>query len=173
MREDIQLSFIECQMPRTPYQLERFVVGQHDTPEMQFVQVCRELEALHYTIKEVALQVRKTEYEIEDLREKGDRISQVEADIKELGLERTRLVAIGAVREYGTLVEIYDSIPHFTREQIDASQPDYWQARLGRQANLQIMSGGTNWAHLEALDQVGVLQSMIQAQQDRAKELQQ
>lgn len=170
MREDIQLSLAEVQMPRTRYQLEHFVIGAHDTPEMQFVQVCRELEALHYTIKEVALQVRKTEYEIEDLREKGDRISQVEADIKELGLERTRLVAIGAVREYDTLVEIYDRIPHFTREQIDASQPDYWQARLGRQANLQIMSGGTNWAHLEALDQVGVLTKLID--QHTSKELQ-
>jgi len=173
MREDIQLSLTEVQMPRTRYQLEHFVIGQHDTPEMRFVQVCRELEALHYTIKEVAMQIRKTEYEIEDLREKDDRISQVEADIKELGLERTRLVAIGACREYDTLIEMYDQMPHFTREQIDASQPDYWQARLGRQANLQIMAGNTNWAHLEALDQVGVLQPMIQAQQERAKELKQ
>jgi regulator of replication initiation timing len=171
MREDIQLSLTEVQMPRTRYQLEHFVIGAHDTLEMQFVQVCRELEALHYTIKEVAMQVRKTEYEIEDLRDKGDRISQVEADIKELGLERTRLVAIGAVREYDTLIEIYDQIPHFTREQIDASQPDYWQARLGRQTNLQIMSGGANWAHLEALDQVGVLSKLIQ--QQPTKELQQ
>ena len=171
MREDIQLSLTEVQMPRTRYQLEHFVIGAHDTPEMQFVQVCRELEALHYTIKEVAMQVRKTEYEIEDLRDKSDRISQVEADIKELGLERTRLVAIGAIREYDTLIEIYDQIPHFTREQIDASQPDYWQARLGRQANLQIMSGSTNWAHLEALDQVGVLSKLIQ--QQPTKELQQ
>ena len=172
MREDIQLSLAECQMPRTRYQLTQFVIGAHDSPEMQFVQVCREIEALHYTIKEVAMQVRKTEYEIEDLRDKGDRISQVEADIKELGLERTRLVAIGAVREYDTLIEIYDKIPHFNREQIDGSQSDYWQARLTRQANLQIMAGNTNWAHLEALDQIGVLKPMMQAQQDKAKELQ-
>jgi hypothetical protein len=138
---------------------------------MRFVQVCRELEALHYTIAEVSLQVRKTEYEIEDLREKGDRISLIEAEIKELGLERTRLVAIGAVREYETLVAMFDEMPHFTREQIDASQPDYWQARLGRQANLQLMTGAANWAHLEALDQIGVLQPMIQAQQQKAQEL--
>ena len=173
MREDIQLSLAECQMPRTRFQLEHFVVGAHDTPEMQFVQVCRELEALHYTIKEVSMSVKKTEYEIEDLRDNGDRISQIEADIKELGLERTRLVAIGACREYDTLVEIYDQIPHFTREQIDASQPDYWQARLGRQANLQGMTGSPNWAHLEALDQIGVLQPMIELQQAKAKEIQQ
>lgn len=173
MREDIQLSLIECQMPRTRYQLEKFVVGAHDTPEMQFVQVCREIEALYYTIKEVSMSVKKTELEIQKLRASGDSIDALDADIKELGLERTRLVAIGAGREYETLVDIYDKMPHFTREQIDASQPDYWQSRLGRQANLQIMSGGANWAHLEALDQVGVLQPMIQAQQEKAKELQQ
>ena len=171
MREDIQLSLTEVQMPRTRYQLERFVIGAHDTPEMQFVQVCREIEALYYTIKEVSLQIRKTEYEIQDLRDKGDRISLVEADIKELGLERTRLVAIGACREYDTLVAMYDEMPKFTRDQIDASQPDYWQARLERQANLQLMSGAANWAHLEALDQVGVLKPMIEAQQDKAKEI--
>ena len=94
MREDIQLSFIECQMPRTPYQLERFVVGQHDTPEMQFVQVCRELEALYYTIKEVGMANKRTELEIAKLRATGDEIDAIDADIKELGLERTRLVAI-------------------------------------------------------------------------------
>jgi hypothetical protein len=66
---------------------------------------------------------------------------------------------------------MFDEMPHFTREQIDASQPDYWQARLGRQANLQLMTGAANWAHLEALDQIGVLQPMIQAQQQKAQEL--
>jgi hypothetical protein len=81
-------------------------------------------------------------------------------------------VAIGARRELDTLIDIYDQIPHFTREQIDISQPGYWQARLSRQANLQGMAGGTGWAHLEALDQIGVLQPMI-AESKRLKELQQ
>jgi hypothetical protein len=35
------------------------------------------------------------------------------------------------------------------------------------------MTGSPNWAHLEALDQIGVLQPMIEAQQAKAKELQQ
>jgi len=172
MRADIELSFIECQMPRTRYQLEHFVVGAHDTPEMQFVQVCRELEALYYTIKEVGMANKKTELEIVKLRATKDDIDAIDADIKELGLERTRLVAIGARRELDTLIDIYDQIPHFTREQIDVSQPGYWQARLSRQANLQGMAGGTGWAHLEALDQIGVLQPMI-AESKRLKELQQ
>jgi hypothetical protein len=33
------------------------------------------------------------------------------------------------------------------------------------------MTGAANWAHLEALDQIGVLQPMIQAQQQKAQEL--
>ena len=156
-------------MPRTSYQLERFVIGQHDTPEMQFVQVCRELEALYYTIKEVGLANKKTELEIAKLKSSGDDIEAIEADIKELGLERTRLIAIGARRELEALIVIYDRIPHFTRAQIDESQPDYWQARLSRQTNLQIMSSGASWAHLEALDQIGILKPMIEAQ--KTKEL--
>ena len=161
MREDIQLSFIECQMPRSRYQIERFVVGAHDTPEMQFVQVCRELEALYYTIKEVGMANKRTELEIAKLRATGDEIDAIDADIKELGLERTRLVAIGARRELDCLIDMYDAMPHFTREQIDIAQPGYWQARLARQTNYQIMAGGAGWAHLEALDQIGVLTNMI------------
>jgi hypothetical protein len=34
-----------------------------------------------------------------------------------------------------------------------------------------MMAGGAGWAHLEALDQIGVLQPMIQAQQEKVKEL--
>jgi hypothetical protein len=34
-----------------------------------------------------------------------------------------------------------------------------------------MMAGGAGWAHLEALDQIGVLQPMIQAQQAQAKEI--
>ena len=107
---------------------------------------------------------KRTELEIAKLRATGDEIDAIDADIKELGLERTRLVAIGARRELDCLIDMYDAMPHFTRQQIDESQPDYWQARLGRQANLQIMSGGANWAHLEALDQIGVLTNMITEQ---------
>ena len=136
---------------------------------MQFVQVCRELESLYYTIKEVGLLNKKTELEISLLRSSGDSINAIEAEIKELGLERTRLVAIGARRELEALIVIYDRMPHFTRAQIDESQSDYWQARLTRQANLQIMSSGANWAHLEALDQIGILKPMIEAQ--KMKEL--
>ena len=160
MREDIQLSFIECQMPRTAYQLQRFVIGQHDTPEMQFVQVCREIENLYYTIREVGLVNKKTELEITKLRDTGNDIDAIDADIKELQLERTRLVAIGARRELDELIKMFDTMPHFTRQQIDQSQPDYWQARLTRQANLQVMAGGAGWAHLEALDQIGVLSKL-------------
>ena len=168
MREDIQLSFIECQLPRTRYQLERFVIGAHDTAEMQFVQVCRELEALYYTIKEVGLRNKKTEIEITKLRETNDEIDALEADIKELNLERTRLVAIGARRELDILTEIYDTIPHFTRDQIDGSQATYWQARLMRQTNYQIMAGGAAWAHLEALDQIDALAPAIAANKPKA-----
>lgn len=164
MREDIQLSFIECSMPRTSYQLEKFVVGQHDTPEMRFVQVCRELEALYYTLKEVGLQVKKNELEIIKLRETNDPIDAIDADIKELHLEKTRLVGIGARRELDALINIYDAMPHFTREQIDISQPDYWQLRLSRHANLQLLTGASNWSQLEALDQIGLLQPMIEKQ---------
>ena len=158
MREDIKKSFVECQMSRTPYQLERFVVGQHDTAEMQFVQVCREIEGLYYALKHLEINIKKSKIEIERFRKSEDELEQLQADDMELGLERTMLVATGTKQEFDYLIEMYDQMPHFSREQIDSSQPSYWQSRLGRQASYQVSAGGVNWSHLEALDQVGLLQ---------------
>lgn len=130
---DIVERFVEVHQPRSAFQLAHFVVGQHDTQETQYAQCVTELQALYYTIKEVSLSMQITEIEITRLRATGDPIDELNAQIKELGLEQTRVVGTGAFRELKVLLEILETFPRYTREQIEAGQSEYWTLRLNRQ----------------------------------------
>jgi hypothetical protein len=130
---DIVATFAEVHQPRSAFQLEKFVIGQHDTDEMRYYQCVTEIQALYYTIKEVTLSMQITEIEITRLRATGDAIDELKAQIKELGIEQTKIVGVGAFRELEVLLEIMKSYPIYTRQEIEAGQSEYWNKRLNRQ----------------------------------------
>lgn len=157
---DVLVAMAEVQQARSNFQLEKFVVGQHDTVEMQYVQTLLELQNIYYTIKTVSLQMKKTEIEIKKLKASGDETDEIEAQIKELGLEQTRLVGIGSFRELDKLMKLFNSFEHkYTREEIESAQEEYWSKRLNRQAVLQALGGTANQAsHLDSLRQIGAIE---------------
>lgn len=156
---DVLEAIAEIQQPRSDFQLEHFVVGQHDTEEMQYYQCLIELQSLYYTIRMVSLELKKAEVEIARLRATGDEIDELDAQIKEIGLEQTRVVAVGSFRELDKLLKIYNSFPKkFSRSEIEQAQPDYWKKRLTRQATLESVGGTQAVAsNLDSLRQIGLL----------------
>jgi hypothetical protein len=173
MFDDIEAAIAEVQQPRSRFQLERFVLGQHATKEMQYYQVCLELQDMMYKYKLAEINKKKTELKIAKLRSKGDDLSELKAQGLELGLAQTNLAVLGAERELAHLIDIWNTFEHkYTRDEIEQAQPDYWQARLTNNAKAMIMSGsGVNPAHIEAMEQAGVLDSFVQAVEDHKKEL--
>jgi hypothetical protein len=157
---EILLSMAEVQQSRSNFQIEKFVVNQHDTEEMRYFQTLLELQSLYYTIKVVSLEMQKSEIEIQRLRATGDPIDEIDAQIKEVGLEQTRLIGIGSFRELDTLIEIYNSFPtKYTRDEIEKAQEQYWSLRLRRQSVLESIGGSQAQAsHLDALRQMGALE---------------
>ena len=157
---EVLLAMAEIQQSRSNFQLEKFVVNQHETPEMQYLQTLIELQRLYYTIRSVSLDMKKAEIEISRKRATGDEVDEIEAQMKELNLEQTRVVGIGAFRELEKLLSIYDSFEHkYTREEIEAAQPEYWNKRLHRQATLEAIGGSQAQAgHLDSLRQIGALE---------------
>jgi tRNA nucleotidyltransferase/poly(A) polymerase len=154
----IFLALAEIQKSRSRFQLEKFVVGQHDTDDQQYRQTLLEIQNLFYKIKVVKLELKKHEIEIARLKATGDEIDAIDAEIKELGMEQTRLTMIGAERELKDLVEMWEMFEHkYTYEEMEQLQPEYWSARLTRQAQLEAMGSGgkVGWASLDALRQVG------------------
>tara|TARA_R110000744_G_scaffold114228_1_gene213673 strand:+ start:121 stop:648 length:528 start_codon:yes stop_codon:yes gene_type:complete len=151
----------EVQQPRSRFQLIHFVIGQHDTPEMRWYQIVLELQDLGFKLRMAQLGVSKAQVEISRLEATGDELDAIEAEEKQVGLEQTLIVMRGAEREIAILTDLFNESTHYTRAEIEHAQPEYWQARLTRQTNLQLMAGGVQWAQLDSLRQAGLLDDLV------------
>ena len=158
---NITEAIAEVQQPRSRFQLVHFVIGQHDTAEMMFYQLCLELQDMGYKLRMAQLGVRKAEIEIARLLETGDELDAIEAEEKQVGLEQTRIVMKGAERELAILTDLFDESQKFTRDEIEHAQPEYWQKRLTRQTNLQLMAGNVDAGQLTSLHNAGLLDEVV------------
>ena len=173
MFEQINKAIAEVQQPRSRFQLEAFVLGQHATPEMKYYQTVIELQDAIYKYKLSVINVKKAELKISKLRSTGDELDELKAQELELGLAQTGFAMVGAEREMNHLLEIFDTFTHkYTRAEIESAQPDYWQARLTNNARAMLMGGSSvNPSHIEAMDQAGVLDSFVAEVEKTKKEL--
>jgi len=166
---NITEAIAEIQQQRSRFQLVHFVIGQHDTPEMRFYQLCLELQDMGFKLRMAQLGVRKGAVEIGRLQATGDELDAIEAEEKQVGLEQTRIAMAGAEREIAILTDLFDESTHYTRAEIEHAQPEYWQARLTRQTNLQIMAGGVQWAQLDSMRQAGLLDELVAEREAQAQ----
>jgi hypothetical protein len=109
--EELEQSFLEIQQPRTSYVIEKFVVGQHDTIEMQFSQCVLEIQIKVANLKRAKLGKRRIEIQIKELEDKGTEIDQIDADLKRIDLQEQDYAVLGALRELDALYKIYQSFP--------------------------------------------------------------
>jgi hypothetical protein len=173
MFDEIDKAIAEVQQPRSRFQLERFVLGQHATEEMRYYQTVIELQDMVYKYKLAQISVKKAEVKIAKLRATGDELDELKAQEAELGLVQTRFTMLGAERELAHLVDIWNSFDKkYTREEIEQAQPDYWEARLTNNAKAMLMGGsGVNAAHIEAMEQAGILDKFVIEVENTKKEL--
>jgi hypothetical protein len=173
MFDEINEAIAEVQQPRSRFQLEAFVLGQHSTPEMKYYQTVIELQDAIYKYRLAAINVKKSELKITKLRATGDELDELKAQEVELGLAQTNFAMVGAEREMKHLLEMFDTFTHkYTRDEIEAAQSDYWQARLTNNAKAMLMGGqSVNAAHIEAMEQAGVLDSFVAEVENAKKEL--
>jgi hypothetical protein len=173
MFDEINKAIAEVQQPRSRFQLEAFVLGQHATNEMRYYQTVIELQDAIYKYKLAVISVKKSELKIAKLKATGDELDELKAQELELGLAQTSYAMVGAEREMKHLLEIFDTFTHkYTRDEIEAAQPNYWQARLTNNAKAMLMGGSSvNAAHIEAMEQAGVLDSFVAEVEKTKKEL--
>jgi len=162
---DIERALTEVQQPRSRYQLERFVLGQHDTAEMQFHQIVLELSIAIPNYRTALVSKRRMEREMHRLEVSDEEDADLDLEEKQINYAQFCAVLDGSERELAALMDIYNVVPHFTRTEIDHAQPEYWEKRLNRQAQLSIMSGKIGWADLDALRQIDQLEPLIEEHQ--------
>jgi hypothetical protein len=164
MFDEIREAIREIQQPRSRFQLERFVLGQHSTPEMRYYQLCIELQnsIYNYEVALVDQQIRNKK--IEKLLSTGDEIDALKARKLQLANNETSIVVLGAEREIAHLVDMWKLFTHkYTRDEIEATEPNYWKARLTANAEAMVLGqGAVNPAHIEAMAQAGVLENYLE-----------
>jgi hypothetical protein len=167
--DQLRAAISEMQQPRSDYMIERFVVGQHRTPERQYHQCIIELQLKHDAIRRAMLEIRREEVMIEaaDLAIKTPPQSGLSWDIaKELArleiqerrwnIENAEMRIRGWLGEFDALYAIFEAMPKFTDAQLQAAEAAYWLERLERQAAQDIAQHGSiGVGNAEALLQIG------------------
>jgi hypothetical protein len=148
---------------RSDYQLRHFVIGQHDTPEMRYRQILIEAKDLLFKIKNAELQLEINKRKIDKLEASKDEVKHLKAAQLRLGRSVTLDALEGARRELDYLVEMSKDYRHYTPDEIEANQPDYWERRLTRQATTDRMSleQGISAGNLESLMKAGLIQKQL------------
>lgn len=125
---------------RSEYQIRHFVIGQHDTPAMQWRQILIEAQDMAYKIRSAELHLKKERIQLERLLASDDEIDAIDAEQKQLDITLTERTLAGARMELKWLQDIAEEIGAHTFQQIEDDQPEYWRRRLHRQADTDILS---------------------------------
>lgn len=155
---DIVNKFANVIQARSKYQLNNFVINQHDTDEMKYQQTLLEIQNIYYTVKHFLLESEKIKIRIKRLKATGDELDAIDAEQEALSLEQMEVASLGTYRELKELLRILDTFPEYTREQIEANQEEYWHKRMHRQIEVDQTAGNSQLAsHINSLIQMGEL----------------
>lgn len=140
---------------------------------MQYYQTCLELDSLIQSYEQLKIEVKIKQAKINRLRETSDELKELKAQQHELGLRSLEVTLKATERELEILIDIFFSFPkHYTRAEIEEGQPEYWDKRLTGNAEKMLMGGsGVNYAHIEAMEQAGILEKLIAEVEASRKEL--
>ena len=150
---------------RSNFALSHFVVCQHDMPGRQRMQVLDELEAALFSVYDMKDELDLAKINLDEIVHGEMAVIPDEWDaqrnvIKKNALQR-KMVSIkmqidSKTREMSTLLAILDTLPEYTREQIEAEEPEYWDKRLSRQAYLAQKGSytGMGEGNLDAIMQI-------------------
>lgn len=146
---------------RSNFQLKHFVIGQHDTPEMQYRQILIEAQDLLYKIKMAEFDLEKKKIRLEKLAKSDSKISAVKAKEVQLAIEYTLLTLEGAKRELFYLEELFKQYPKYTLDDIEDNQREYWEKRLSRQADLDTFSAqkGISVGNAQSMLDIGLIEN--------------
>lgn len=149
---------------RTPFQLKHFVVGSHDKPGRQYWQVMMELQSLMMALGDMADDMEMAHIELQEtiieLENESDKWKKEKHQVNIRRMKRKYLsqkFSITArIREADYLLELLNTMPEYTLDEIIAEEPEYWRVRLRRQAYLGMRGAATGmgFGNLDAILQM-------------------
>jgi len=138
------IDFSKYTAGRTSFQLERFVMQEHDLPERKFLQLMMELKSMRDGFIGDCFEIEKLKIEIKRSLATNDEIDNLEACKKQYILRQHEENMIFREREIKTIVRLINSLPKiYTYDEIEAAESVYWERRLTRQAFEDMVSAQT------------------------------
>lgn len=138
------IDFSKYTAGRTSFQLERFVMQEHDLPERKFLQLMMELKSMRDGFIGDCFEIEKLKIEIKRLLATNDEIDNLEACKKQYILRQYEENMIFREREIKTIVRLINGLPKiYTYDEIEAAESVYWEHRLTRQAFEDMVSAQT------------------------------
>jgi hypothetical protein len=153
-----KIDFSKYTAGRTSFQLERFVMQEHDLPERKFLQLMMELKSMRDGFIGDVFEIEKMKIEIKRLLTKNDEVDTLEAMKKQYFMRQLEENMIFREREIKTIVQLINSLPKiYTYDEIEAAESRYWECRLTRQAFEDMASAqtGINQGNIRANIQAG------------------
>lgn len=145
-------AFEAVSQPRSDYQIRKFVVGEHETPERQYLQVVTEIQRKVSSLRRAVIDRRKKEAQLRT------ETNEDEKEILQIDLDDMNFAITGAMREFNTLYGIYQGLPQFTAQELQDAEEGYWIRRLIRQSQVDIDSfGQVGPGNMDALRQAGIV----------------
>jgi hypothetical protein len=138
------LDLSQYTLGRTRFQLENFVVKEHDCLERKFLQTVTELKSLRDGTIIDYLEQEKIKIEIKRLLATKDEIDFIEATKKQYILGTMQENMKYREREIIILADILKKFPKmYTYEEIESAEAGYWEKRLTRQMSEDMISAQT------------------------------
>jgi hypothetical protein len=145
-------AFDAVSQPRSDYQLKKFVVGEHETPERQYLQVVVEMQRKVSALRRAVIERRKKLNAIDKEKDPDEK------ELMQIDLDDMNFAITGAMREFDTLYAIYKSLPTFTAQELQAAEEVYWIRRLMRQSQVDLdCFGQVSPGNMDALRQAGIV----------------
>ena len=129
---------------RTFFQIERFVMQEHDLPERRFLQLMMELRSIRDGFIQDSIEIEKIKIQIKRLLATGDEIDKLEAMKKQYNLEHYVSGMVVRRDEVKHIAKLLKQLPKiYTKQEIEAAEERYWEKRLTRQAAEEMVSAQT------------------------------
>ena len=126
---------------RTFFQIDRFVMQEHDLPERKFLQLMMELRSIRDGFIQDSIEIEKIKIQIKRLLDTGDEIDKLEAMKKQYNLEHYESGMAVRQEELMHIVKLLKTLPKiYTKREIEEAEERYWEKRLTRQAAEDVVS---------------------------------
>lgn len=153
-----QINFSKYWSGRTLFQLEKFVMNEHDLPERKFLQLILELKSARDGFIGDYFEMEKLKIQIKRLMSTNDELDTLEAIRQQYLLRQLEENSIFREREIIHIVNLINSLPKvYTYEEIEQAECAYWDKRLTRQAfeDMLCAQTGINQGNIRSNIQAG------------------